>query len=313
MKKVLTEMLICPACLPDENSLTSKIIQEQGEDIITGSLLCHQCNTVYPIQDGIAFLDPASLQKSEKTDSKYESAPALSSYMWSHYGDMLNESNASTAYREWADLMHRNSGVTLDAGSAVGRFTFEMSQKSDFAIGIDNSLSFIQAARELMIKRRMKIPLQQEGRLFREETLDLPETWNSDKVEFIVGDAQALPFPSKTFSSLASLNLVDKVPLPINHLKEMNRVAKEKEAEFLLSDPFSWSTDVAHEKDWLGGTDSGPYSGRGIENIAALLKGEKNELLPEWRIEKQGHIWWKIRTHSNHFELIRSCFVKANR
>jgi len=313
MKKVLTEMLICPACLPEENRLSSEAIQELGDDIITGSLSCHQCGNVYPIRDGIAFLDPTSLHKREKADSKYESAPVLSSYMWSHYGDILNDSNASTAYREWADFMQSHSGVTIDAGSAVGRFTFEMSEKSDFAIGIDNSMSFIQSARELMIKRRMKIPLQQEGRLTREETLNLPETWDSDKVEFIVGDAQTLPFRSKTFSSLASLNLIDKVPLPINHLKEMNRVAKEKEVEFLLSDPFSWSTDVADEKDWLGGTHSGPYSGRAIENITALLKGEKNELLPEWRIEKQGHIWWKIRTHSNHFELIRSCFVKANR
>ncbi|MCD6298680.1 MAG: molybdopterin-dependent oxidoreductase [Deltaproteobacteria bacterium] len=98
----------------------------------------------------------------------------------------------------------------------------------------------------------------------------------------------ALPFRSKTFSSLASLNLIDKVPLPIKHLKEINRVAKEKDAQFLFSDPFSWSKDISNEEDWLGGTDRGPYSGRGIENITALLKGERNELLPEWRIEKHG-------------------------
>jgi SAM-dependent methyltransferase len=164
-----------------------------------------------------------------------------------------------------------------------------------------------------MIKRRMKIDFLQEGVLTREDTIYLPEKWDSDKVEFIVGDALALPFRSKTFFSLASLNLIDKVPLPIRHLKEMNRVAKEKDAQFLFSDPFSWSKDVSNEEDWLGGTDIGPYSGRGIENIMALLKGERNELLPEWRIEKHGHIWWKIRTHSNHFELIRSCFAKSVR
>ena len=209
--------------------------------------------------------------------------------------------------------MRRSSGVTIDAGSAVGRFTFEMSGKSDFVIGIDNSLSFVRSARELMINRQMRIPLQQEGLIQREETLYLPEAWDSDKVEFIVGDALALPFRSGTFSSLASLNLVDKVPLPMKHLKEMNRVAREKDAQFLFSDPFSWSTDVAKEKDWLGGKNNGPYSGRGLNNIIELLKGEKNELLPEWRIENHGHIWWKIRTHSNHFEQIRSCFVKADR
>jgi uncharacterized protein YbaR (Trm112 family) len=313
MKKLLIDILICPACLPDENRLTTEIIEEQDEDIFSGSLTCRQCGKVYPIRNGIALLDPAFPQQKDKGVSKYETAPVLSSYIWSHYGDILNDPNASSAYTEWADLMHLNSGLAIDAGSAVGRFTFEMSQKSDFVIGVDNSLSFIQSARELMINRRIKIDLLQEGILTREETLYLPETWDSGKVEFIVGDALALPFRTETFSSLASLNLIDKVPLPIKHLKEMNRVAKERDAQFLFSDPFSWSKDVSNEEDWLGGTDRGPYSGRGMENIMALLKGERKELLPEWRVEKHGHIWWKIRTHSNHFELIRSCFVNAHR
>ncbi|HBZ54972.1 MAG TPA: SAM-dependent methyltransferase, partial [Syntrophobacteraceae bacterium] len=57
----------------------------------------------------------------------------------------------------------------------------------------------------------------------------------------------------------------------------------------------------------------GPYSGRGIDNVMALLQGEDRQLLPAWRIRQQGHVWWKIRTHANHFELIRSCFVTADR
>jgi len=313
MKKVLTDMLICPACLPDEYKLKEKVIEDIGEDILTGSLTCSHCNTIYAIQDGIAFLDPASKQGEVKANSRYESHPLLSSYLWSHYADLLHEENASTAYHEWANLLQSHSGVSVDAGSAVGRFAFEMSQKCDFIIGIDNSLNFIRAARELMIKRQMNISLYQEGNLTRETVFKLPETWNTDKVEFIVGDALALPFKSNTISSLASLNLIDKVPIPINHLKEMNRVAKEKNAQFLFSDPFSWSVEVADEKDWLGGKNNGLFSGRGEDNIISLLQGKHNELFPEWRIGKQGHVWWKIRTHSNHFEQIRSCYIKAER
>lgn len=313
MKKVLTDMLICPACLPDEYKLKEEVVKEIGEDILTGSLTCPQCKNIYAIQDGIAFLDPASKQGKVKSISRYESRPLLSSYLWSHYADLLHEENASTAYREWSKLLQSNSGVAVDAGSAVGRFTFEMSQKNDFVIGIDNSLSFIRAARELMTKRRMTISLYQEGNLTRETVFNLPETWNTNKVEFIVGDALALPFKSDTISSLASLNMIDKLPVPINHLKEMNRIAKEKNAQFLFSDPFSWSAEVADEKDWLGGKTSGLYTGRGKKNIIDMLQGKNNELPPEWRIEKQGHVWWKIRTHSNHFEQIRSCYIKAER
>jgi len=313
MKKALTDMLICPACLPDEHKLKEKVIMDMGEDILTGSLTCPQCKNSYAIQDGIAFLDPASKQGTVKSDSRYESRPLLSSYLWSHYADLLHEENASTAYCEWAELLQSHSGVSVDTGSAVGRFAFEMSPKCDFIIGIDNSLSFIRAARELMTKRQVTISLYEEGNLTRETVFKLPETWNSNKVEFIVGDALALPFKSNTISSLSSLNLIDKIPIPLNHLKEMNRVTKEMNAQFLFSDPFSWSAEVADEKDWLGGKTSGIFTGRGKDNIIALLQGKNNELSPEWRIEKQGHVWWKIRTHSNHFEQIRSCYIKAER
>jgi len=312
VKKMLLKMLVCPACLPHELKLESNIVQEDDEDIFTATLMCHECGRVYPIKNGTAFLDPTAINRKEKTDLKYETTPVLSSYMWSHYNDILDDSNRSP-YGEWADLIRPISGSALDAGCAVGRFSFEMARRSDFVIGVDNSVSFVQSARELMINRRMKLALQLEGRLTRQEMVCLPERWDSDKVEFIVGDAQALPFRSKTFSSLASLNLIDKMSLPIRHLEEMNRVAKEKDAQFLLSDPFSWSKDVADEKNWLGGTDGGPYSGRGMDNIKAIFKGENNGLLPAWRIEKDGYVWWKIRTHENHFELIRSCYVKGDR
>ena len=112
---------------------------------------------------------------------------------------------------------------------------------------------------------------------------------------------------------MASLNLIDKIPYPLVHLKEMNRVAREGGVQFLLSDPFSWSSDIAKEEDWLGGTTKGLYSGRGMDNIHALLTGEKGEISPPWTVHKQGQIWWKIRNHRNHFELIRSCFIKAIR
>lgn len=313
MKQVLAEMLVCPSCLPDENRLNCQIKLREEEDIIAGSLTCQRCSRIYPIENGIAFLDPRPPQKRPEANSKYETGPALSSYMWSHYLVMFGEPKASDAYNWWADLIEPHSGISIDAGAAVGRFTFEMSQKSDFAIGVDSSVSFIQAARELMRRRWAKVAIQQEGHITREETIFLPQSWDSDKVEFIVADAEALPFRSRTFSSLASLNMIDKLSHPLKHLNEMNRIAKEEDAQLLFSDPFSWCIDIAREEDWLGGTPSGPYSGRGIDNVAAILKGEKDGFLPEWQIEKQDHIWWKLRNHANHFEVIRSCYVKAIR
>jgi len=254
-----------------------------------------------------------SSEPDSRIPSKYESSTLLSSYLWAHYSDILKDMDATAAYEKWAELLKDNSGISLDAGCAVGRFTFEMAKKAGFAVGIDNSYAFIKRARHLKIHGQLEFSIPEEGSLTGQRTINLPETWDGSTVEFVVGDVQSLPFRRDSFSSVASLNLVDKIPLPLTHLREMNRVARDKTSQFLFSDPFSWSLDIADETHWLGGTADGPYHGMGIDNILSLLTGQTGEIAPPWEVEKQGHIWWKIRNHKNLFQLIRSCFIKARR
>lgn len=159
----------------------------------------------------------------------------------------------------------------------------------------------------------MVVPLKDEGLLRREMTIRLPDDWRSDRVEFVVANALALPFRKKSMALFSSLNLVDKVPSPIQHLREMNRVTRDTQAQFLLSDPFSWSTEAAPVEEWLGGKTEGRFAGKGLANVAELLADSQGQLLPVWEVNEPGSVWWKIRTHSNHFELIRSCFVHASR
>jgi uncharacterized protein YbaR (Trm112 family) len=218
MKQWLIEMLICPGCLPEEIELRAEVHHGQAGEIIDGTLTCPHCDGVYLVKEGIAFLDP-SAQGGESPAPKYETAPVLSSYLWSHYGDLLGEAEASSAYVEWAELMNDGFGIALECGSAFGRFSFEVSRKSDFVVGLDNSVSFVRAARELMLHGRKKVALREEGLLSREMTVVLPEAWLTERVEFIVGNALALPFRCRTFSTLASLNLIDKVLLPLKHLR----------------------------------------------------------------------------------------------
>lgn len=313
MKKTLMDVLICPNCLPDEIRLHETINESSGEEILEGELECQGCSRVYSIRNGIADLDPNGSSLIDSTDNKYETAPVVSSYLWSHYADMFNDEHASGAYQKWVQLMYPHNGIAIDAGAAVGRFTFEMAQKSDFAVGLDTSRAFIRTARELMHRREMTVALKQEGNITSNVTLSLPPEWDCDKVEFIVADALALPFRAECATSFSSLNLIDKVPSPIRHLAEMNRVTRNNQAQFLLSDPFSWSDEAAVEEEWLGGKTSGPYAGKGLDNIMALLNKERNQLPPTWETDSHGHVWWKIRTHTNHFEQIRSCYVKASR
>lgn len=312
MKKILLDMLICSRCLPEEVRLRETATETSETDIVAGNLRCRRCGGDYPIREGIAYLEPNPSEAS-RAKNRYETAPVVSSYLWSHFGDLMGDKEASGAYRAWADLMAPHKGLCLDTGSAVGRFSFEMAQKSDFVIGIDNAVAFIRAAREFLTSRGAMVDLTEEGMLRRSERLVFPEGWKTDNCEFIVADALALPFREGLFASVCSLNIVDKVPKPLTHLREINRVARQQSAQCLFSDPFSWSADVAPPADWLGGTPDGKFAGRGHQNVIALLEGKLGGLQPAWRIESQGVTRWKIRTHSNHYESIRSCFVKAVR
>jgi uncharacterized protein YbaR (Trm112 family) len=313
MKSVMLDLLICPNCLPEENGLREEAAAMEGADILEGRLHCERCATDYPITDGVARLLPRTFPEAPVSKNKYETDPVVSSYLWSHYGDLMAEPHASDAYRRWAELISGRGGLALDAGSAVGRFTFEVGVNCDFAVGLDTSGAFIRAARDLMNRRRITVALKEEGRITRDAVLELPDRYDSDKVEFIVADALALPFRASAVRASASLNLVDKAPSPYGHLTEIDRVSRTSGAQFILSDPFSWSEEAAAEADWLGGKTDGPLAGRGLDNIIALLSDPSGGFSPPWRIESRGEIWWKIRTHANHFELIRSCYCKAAR
>lgn len=313
MKDIIIHLLVCPACLPREENLSCNANEKADNDILNGFLTCPKCDTRYPIIDGIAFLSPIVEARGDMNTKKYESQPLLTSYIWSHFGELMNDQDANTAYTEWSETISANSGLALDAGCAVGRFTYEMSGKFDLAVGVDNSKAFITVARSLMNSREIEFALNEEGLLMEQKSMRLPDDWEGSRVEFIVGDIQYLPFKKNTFSCSSSLNLVDRVPTPLLHLEEINRVSKEKDAQFLFSDPFSWSTDIARKEDWLGGTSEGQFPGKGMDNIKSLLTGKGGRIAPAWNIEKSGAVWWKIRNHRNHFELIRSCFLKAAR
>lgn len=47
MKKVLLDMLICPACLPAEARLRETVRESTGEEILEGKLHCAACDRIY--------------------------------------------------------------------------------------------------------------------------------------------------------------------------------------------------------------------------------------------------------------------------
>lgn len=313
MRRFLLPLLICPACLPKEQPLALAGASEADGEIVSGTLECRRCRRRFPIRDGSAVLLPDPAAGPAGSQWKYEEAGTLDSYLWSHFADLAGDRQAGDAYATWADCLAPRSAAALDAGCAVGRLTFEMAARSELAVGCDLSLAFIRTARRLAREGELTFSLPIEGNLRETFRCTLPPVWRHASVEFVVADALALPFARESFDQLASLNLLDRVSYPLAHLYELNRVARPAGAALLFADPFSWSTAAAPEERWLGGTTAGPYPGRGLDNVRALLEGKDGILRPPWRIARDGEISWKLRSHRNHCELITSQLLVAER
>lgn len=313
MKRGTLELLICPACLPWENALRLHEADSAGEEIHGGILRCGACGRTYRIDDGVARLIPSAWEHAGGQNRRYEEPDLLSSYLWSHYSDLCEDPESSGAYGQWAAQITPAPGVFLDIGCATGRFSFELARKCESVIGIDWSERFIATARRLLLDRKITYSVREEGRIRAERTIVLPEAWDSAGIDFLVADAQCLPFRAGTFAGSASLNIVDKVPQPLLHILEASRVGRARGYQFLLSDPFSWSEDVSPPANWLGGTTEGRFAGAGLENIARLLSDNTDARSPGMTVRSRGSVWWKIRNHRNHYELIRSEYIKAER
>jgi SAM-dependent methyltransferase/uncharacterized protein YbaR (Trm112 family) len=313
MKKWLKEKLLCPECIPEEMPLDLDIKEEKDGDVIEGRLICSDCGRTYPIQKGIAVVLPEKSLSILSNGTGYNSQGMLSAYLWSHFCDIFNDPDATDAYKIWSAYFKGTNGYALDIGCAVGRLSFEMSKTYSRVIGIDTSKSFIEKARELLIKRRLDFNLIIEGHIAERRSCDLDGQWNYDHIEFIVADALSLPFPKSLFSTVSSVNILEKVPDPLQHLAEANRVLREKDAMFLFSDPFSWDESVMDSGLWLGGKSDGRYSGRGVGNISRILEDGDGVFDPPLDIIEKKDIAWKIRKTANLWEHINSQSIVASR
>jgi SAM-dependent methyltransferase len=314
MKKWLIEELICPQCLDSEIVLNPDIHTEMDDDIIEGRLVCPQCRQGYEIHEGIAVVVPEQTLPIVRDETGYNSFSMRSAYLWSHYSEFFNGPDATDAYGKWARAFDsQRSGWALDIGCSVGRLTFEMTRTHDRAVGLDTSISFVRAARGLAAKKRLAFDLIMEGQITEKRACDLDPAFGFDQAEFIVADAMALPFRSRRFVTVSSVNILEKVPDPLLHLAEANRVMDEKDARFLFSDPFSWDENVNDPALWLGGTKEGPFKGFGMDNICRLLQDPESVFSPGFTIQDMGQVLWKIRKTRNLWEHITSQFVVAER
>ncbi len=313
MKKWLQEHLICPECLESETALMLEIKKEINDDILEGTLSCQSCDSRYPIVEGIAVILSRKTLPLLNDHTGYNSDSMLSAYLWSHYSEYFNGPDATDAYRKWASHFKKKDGWAIDIGCSVGRLSFELSKTHTHVIGLDTSLSFIRKARQLLFDKALEFDLIVEGNITENRSCKLNPDYTYETIEFIVADAMALPFRSNLFSTAASVNILEKVSHPLQHLKEVNRILEKELATFLFSDPFSWDEAVSSPDLWLSGRNRGSNKGRGIDNISRLMESDLKVFDPAFKIHEKGDVLWKIRKTQNLWEYITSQFIIGKR
>ena len=310
MKKWVQEKLICPECLKEEVPLELCIDAAEEDDVLEGSLTCPACQRTYPIQNGVAVVLPAASSAGVFEASGYNSKNMLSAYLWSHFCDFLNDPLATDAYQIWSSFFKKSDGDALDIGCSVGRLSLELSKTHHRVIGIDTSISFVGKARDLVRKKNLDFDLIIEGFITENRTCAFDAGFDYENVDFLVADALALPFPERSFNTVTSINLLEKVANPLQHLKDINRVMKEKESMFVFSDPFSWDENFSDPKTWLSGGLNGNGRCRGVESISRYFTGKDHVFDPPLTILNTCNVPWKIRKTRNLWEHINSeCIV----
>ncbi len=281
---------VCPTCRVQGRSNVplqlGTVVEQAGDDVREGVLVCTEqaCQREHPIVDGIPIVvsDLASflshqldavirredlsafteslLGDAAGPDSAFARERAtLSSYGRIHWGDFDCEQPLAYAssFLSLVDAAFRvnqaePTGIWIDLGCGVGRGTRELSLRSgDLAVGIDLSFAMLRVAERVRRESRAVFPQRQVGMVFDRREIHLPDM-PMERMSFWCCDVGNLPFAEATFAGALSLNVVDCVASPLQHLVELARVLAGG-ATALLSSPYDWSPNATPLASWLGG------------------------------------------------------------
>jgi SAM-dependent methyltransferase/uncharacterized protein YbaR (Trm112 family) len=312
------------------------VVREEKEALLEGILICSnpQCLSEYPIVDGIPVLvadlrtyiaqNIGPLLKRADLSSTMESllgdccGPGsafdvqrqhLSTYVFNHYADFDTDAGTVADFQSSsiAEVLGKGlslidsvpEGPVLDLGCSVGRTTFELARRHEvLVLGVDLNFSMLQMAMTIMNTRAVTYDRKRGGIVFerRHFSVDFPQ---SEAVDFWACDVTNLPFADAGMALGTSLNLLDCVSSPYDHLRELTRVLKPGGAA-LLSTPYDWSAYATAVESWLGGhSQRANNQGRSADILRALFAdgGHPKALEALTLVAEEDSVPWTLRLH----------------
>jgi SAM-dependent methyltransferase len=303
MRKDLIEIVgfVCPVCSWEEGTpvpLELVVEQERSGEVLSGHFGCTGCPRRYPVLEGVAVLDPEPLR------STYDRPDFLQAYLWTHYAD-LSEGLIAEAGVPLGDYFPRLAeqpadGFALDLGCNVGRTTFDLAAGAEFVLGVERSFEAVRRAREIARSGRVAFHMKDEGDRGRYVDLEASSVVRPN-LEFICGDAAALPLAPGVADTILAANLLDRLREPALFLSRADGILRQG-GSLTLTAPFTWKEDLTSRKRWLGDE-----------------KRTGREVLLDWftdrgyEVEEEADLALTIRNHLRFFELVRPLLLRARK
>lgn len=201
-RKSLMEIIACPTC---KGTLQLKISEQDKRETIAERLYCPKCSQCYSIEEGIPNLLPPDLGAcSVMPDTALDEKEVKKYYIDIERYDWVTDTKyPEKLFHIWREREivkrvngHSRGATILDVGCGTGLITRHISGNRIVALDINR-----------WAVKRAKLHI-------------------SNKVEFIVGDAENLPLASDAFDIVVCTDVLEHLINPDRALKEIHRVMK---------------------------------------------------------------------------------------
>jgi SAM-dependent methyltransferase/uncharacterized protein YbaR (Trm112 family) len=307
---------------------------KENSTILEGVLTCADpaCMAEYPIIDGIPIIvadlrgfvsrnAPALLARSDLSEileslvgdccgpqSEFDvRRQHLGSYAFDHYGDLDPEEGKDGPAPPGSILRLLREGLSrvgevpagsvLDAGCAVGRTSFALAEATDdLVLGVDLNLDMLRTASQVLHEGIVRYPRRRIGMVY--DRREFPVSFSgADRVDFWACDAGAIPLASLAFGTAVSLNLLDCMNSPMDHLREIARILSPG-GRAALATPYDWSPNATPVEGWIGGhSQRSDFRGAAEPLLRHLLSREEFRGADGLEIVSEASVPWSVRVH----------------
>jgi SAM-dependent methyltransferase/uncharacterized protein YbaR (Trm112 family) len=329
---------VCRTAVDSFPLAIARVDRDAGGHLLQAILHCTnpQCLREYPVIDGIPLL-LANLRQFIAENAlrllrRRDLSPALesligdccgpgsdfdavrqqvSAYTWEHYGDFDPEEReagdgprpgamlaALVAGMELADPVPE--GPILEVGCGPGRGSFALANRTDQTVlGVDLHFPMLGIAAGVLRDGALRYDRRRVGLVYDRREFAIPLPDGTERVDFWLCDATALPFREGTFSLVVGLNVLDSIYAPRELLRSIAGVLGGG-GKVVLTAPYDWSSGATPLEGWLGGhSQRSPAKGSSEEALRSLLTPDgSGSQIPDLTLtaERDG-LPWQVRLH----------------